>query len=127
MYTIDNKFEIGEECYTVYRTTTNYECPFCKGNGEVEYNGQNIRCNNCYGTGKLKNPKQTVLVVCKVKVRRVIASIWKDQTTIKYKVDCVDDVLRNVRNRGENTLFKTIEEAEKYCVEANTRQISPEF
>ena len=54
------------------------------------------------------------MAVCKVKVRRLIASIWKDQITIKYKVDGVDEFkLLNVRNRSENNLFKTEEEAEE--------------
>lgn len=127
MYTVDNKFEAGEECYTVCRTTTKYKCPFCEGKGKKKYNGYEIGCSNCRGTGKLDNPKETVLVVCKVKVRRLIALIWKDQISIKYKVDCVDDILRNIRNRSETSLFKTIEEAEKYCVEVNTKQVSPEF
>lgn len=121
MYTVENKFEIGEECYTVCRTTTKYKCPFCEGKGKKEYNGYEIGCSNCRGTGKLDNPKETVLVVCKVRVRRLIASIWKDQITIKYKVDCIDDIYRNIRNRGETSLFKTVEEAEKYCVEVNTK------
>ena len=68
------------------------------------------------------------MAVCKVKVRRLIASIWKDQITIKYKVDGVDEFkLVNVRNRGENNLFKIKEEAEKYCVDVNTKEVSGEF
>ena len=127
MYTVDNKFEIGEECYSVYRKPTHYECPICKGEGKFLYNGYDIWCKNCNGTGKLHNPKQSVLAVCKVRVRRLIASVWKDQITIKYKVDCVDDTYRNIRNRCEDNLFKTQEEAERYCVEVNTKQVTPEF
>ena len=68
------------------------------------------------------------MAVCKVKVRRLIVSIWQDQITIKYKVDGVDEFkLVNVRNRGENNLFKTKEEAEKYCVDVNTKEVSGEF
>ena len=68
------------------------------------------------------------MAVCKVKVRRLIASIWQDQITIKYKVDGVDEFkLVNVKNRGENNLFKTKEEAEKYCIDVNTKEISGEF
>ena len=68
------------------------------------------------------------MAVCKVKVRRLIVSIWQDQITIKYKVDGVDEFkLLNIRNRGENNLFKTKEEAEKYCVDVNTKEISSEF
>lgn len=127
MYTIDNKFEIGEECYTVCREKTTYKCPFCEGKGKKEYNGYEIICSNCNGSGKLNDPKVTVLVVCKVKVRRMIASIWNDNTNIKYKVDCVDNIFRSVRNREEASLFKTKEEAEKYCVEVNTKQLTPMF
>ena len=127
MYTVNNKFKIGEECYSVYRKCTHYECPFCKGNGKIEYNGYDISCNNCNGTGKLHNPKQSVLAVCKVRVRRLVVSIWKERITIKYKVDCVDDTYRNIRNRCEDNLFKTQEEAERYCVEVNTKQVTPEF
>ena len=68
------------------------------------------------------------MAVCKVKVRRLIVSIWQDQITIKYKVDGIDEFkLLNVRNRGENNLFKTEEEAEKYCVDVNTKEVSGAF
>ena len=128
MYSVENRFEIGEECYSVYRKPTHYKCPICEGNGKSLYNGYEIWCKNCSGSGKLHNPKQYVLAVCKVKVRRLIASIWQDQITIKYKVDGVDEFRSlNVRNRGENNLFKTKEEAEKYCVDVNTKEISGEF
>ena len=128
MYTVENKFEIGEACYSVYRKPTHYKCPICEGNGKFPYKGYEIWCKNCSGSGKLHNPKQSVMAVCKVKVRRLIASIWQDQITIKYKVDGVDEFkLLNVRNRSENNLFKTEEEAEKYCVDVNTKEVSGEF
>ena len=128
MYSVENKFEIGEECYSVYRKPTHYKCPICEGNGKFPYKGYEIWCKNCSGSGKLHNPKQSVMAVCKAKVRRLIVSIWQDQITIKYKVDGVDEFkLVNVRSRGENNLFKTKEEAEKYCVDVNTKEISGEF
>ena len=128
MYTVENKFEIGEECYSVYRKPTHYKCPICEGNGKFPYKGYEIWCKNCSGSGKLHNPKQSVMAVCKVKVRRLIASIWQDQITIKYKVDGIDEFkLVNIRNRSENNLFKTEEEAEKYCVDVNTKEVSGEF
>lgn len=129
MRTIDNKFEIGEECYTVCKeiTKTKCKCPFCEGKGKIEYNGYEIGCNNCYGSGELNNLKQPVLVVCKVKVRKMIASIWKTHITIKYKVDCIDDIYRDIRSCNEASLFKTLEEAEKYCADVNTQQIKQSF
>lgn len=30
MYTIDNKFELGEKCWSVYREKIKYECPICE-------------------------------------------------------------------------------------------------
>ena len=128
MYTVENKFEIGEECYSVYRKPTHYKCPICEGNGKLLYKGYEIWYKNCNGSGKLHNPKQSGMAVCKVKVRRLIASIWQDQISIKYKVDGVDEFkLVNVKNRSENNLFKTEEEAEKYCVDVNTKEVSGEF
>lgn len=127
MITVSNKFEIGEECYTVYRKPIHYKCPICEGNGKFQYNGYDIWCRNCNGTGKLHNAKQFVLDVCKVRVRRIFASIWNDQTTIKYRVDLLSDISCKVNNRSENNLFKTKEEAEKYCVAVNTKEITPEF
>ena len=128
MYIVENKFEIGEECYSAYRKPIHYKCPICDGKGQFEYNGYNIWCKNCNGSGKLHNPKQSVMAVCKVKIRRIIASIWSDQITVKYKVDGVDDFrFANIRNRSEESLFKTKEEAEKYCVEINTKEVRPEF
>ena len=82
MYSVENKFEIGEECYSVYRKPTHYKCPICEGNGKFTYKGYEIWCKNCSGSGKLHNPKQSVMAVCKVKVRRLIASI----TTAKENI-----------------------------------------
>ena len=127
MFTVDNKFEIGEECYSVYRKPTHYKCPVCEGNGKFLHNGYEVRCKNCNETGKLHNPKQSVLAVCKVRVRRIKVSRYEEVNSIKYVVTPIEPALANVKNRGENNLFKTIEEAEKYCVEVNTKQVTPEF
>lgn len=126
MYTIDNKFEIGEECYSVYRKPIKYKCPVCEGKGSFLHNGYEIDCKNCGGSGQQINPKQYVMDVCKVRVRRMTATLWKNHVTIKYKVDC-DDYSIRVSNRSELNLFKTVEEAEKYCVDVNTKQVTPEF
>lgn len=126
MYTINNMFEIGEECYSVYRKPIQFKCPVCEGLGYFQHNGYDIDCKNCGGSGKQQNPKQFVMDVCKVKVRRIITSLWKDHITIKYKVDC-DDYSIRVNNRSEKTLFKTRVEADTYCKAVNTKQIIPEF
>lgn len=127
MYTINNKFEIGEECYTTYRKPVKYKCPICEGKGEFIHNGYTVRCRNCNGTGELHNSHQYVLEVTKAKIRRITASIWQNTITIKYKVDNIENIPSTIKSRSETTLFKTKEEAEEYCMKANTEQIKPEF
>ena len=127
MLSINNKFEIGEECYTVYREPISYKCPICEGNGKFKHNGYDIWCKNCNGSGKTHNPKQTVLAVCKIRIERIVVSIWNNQIEIRYCVAPIDNALANINKRIENTIFKTEEEAEKYCVAVNTKEITPEF
>ena len=55
MHTVNNKFDIGEECYSVYRKPTHYKCPICEGNGKFPYKGYEIWCKNCNGSGKVTN------------------------------------------------------------------------
>lgn len=125
MKTIDNKFEIGEDCYTYVRENMEIICPVCKGTKKIHYNGYEIPCKQCNTTGKIVC-KQTVVVPRKVKIRRIVASIWNDATTIKYKIDAVDGYI-NVRNRGESSLFKTLEECEQKCKEINQGESSSAF
>ena len=117
MKTIDNKFEIGEVCYTYARKNVEIDCLVCKGTKKIIYNGYEISCKQCDSFGKIST-KQTVVAPHKVRIRRIIASIWNDITTVKYKVDSVGEYL-NIRNRSENTLFKTLEECEQRCKEIN--------
>ena len=125
MYAINNKFEIGEQCYSVYRVPVKYECPICKGEGEFEHNGYKIRCHNCDGTGQAHHNKETLLDVCKVQINSIKVSITNDNTiTVRYKVSGIGC---NARNRAETTLFKSLEKAEEYCKLVNTKQNAPEF
>ena len=117
MKTIDNKFEVGEECYTYYREKITVDCPICKGTKKIMYNGYEIPCKQCDSNGKIAT-NQTCVKSCKVKVKRIIANIWDEITTIKYKVDSVECYV-NVKNRAENSLFKTLEECEQKCIEIN--------
>lgn len=126
MYTVNNKFEIGEECYTVVRELIKCECPVCKCDGKFTYNGYEIKCKQCNGTGKI-DTNQSILTPCKVRVKRIKVAIWKDAFSIKYGVNCIDNVLRNVNNRQESSLFKTIEEAEKHCMAVNSGQTTSAF
>lgn len=117
MKIIDNRFEIAEECYTYARKNIEIDCPVCKGTKKIIYNGYEIPCKQCDYFGKVST-KQTVVTPHKVKIRRIIANIWKDVTIVKYKVDPVGEYV-NIKNRRENTLFKTLEECEQKCKEIN--------
>lgn len=124
MIEISNKFEIGEEVYTGVRVPVKYKCPICEGQGKFMHNEYEVRCSNCCGSGKLHNSHQFLLEPVKVRIRRINASIWKDVVTVKYKVDCNE---ANVRNRSESTLFRSLEDAERYCKECNTKEKAAEF
>lgn len=125
MKTVDNKFEIGEECYTYARENLHVICPVCNGSKKIVYSGYEIPCKQCNEIGKIV-AKQTVVTPYKVKIRRIIASIWEDETTVKYKVDSVGEYI-NVRNRNEQSLFKTLEECEQKCKEINQGESGSAF
>lgn len=124
MVQVNNKFEIGEELWTGVRVPVKYECPVCKGKGKFMHNGYEVRCNHCSGSGKIHESHQFLLEPVKVTVRRMIASIWNDQITVKYKVNCST---ANVNNRSETALFRTLEECEQYCKDCNTKTVRAEF
>ena len=125
MKTIDNKLEIGEECYTYARENIEIICPVCKGAKRIFYNNYEIPCKQCNALGKIIG-KQTVVAPRKVRIRRIVASIWNDVVTIKYKVDSVGEYI-NIRNRGESSLFKTLEECEQKCKEINQGECNAVF
>lgn len=128
MFTVDNKFEVGEECYSVYRKPITYKCPICEGNGFFEHKGYKVPCSNCNQTGVLKDLSHRVLDVCKVRINKVVASLDNiGSVCIKYRTKQFGNIDYNVRNRNENTLFKTKEEAENYCKEVNTKAAIGEF
>lgn len=126
MILVENKFNIGDECYTGYRQPVKYKCPICEGNGTFTHNGYSVKCSNCCGTGNLQNSRQFILVVGKVKINKVVATFNGEEVTVKYKVSAIEANC-NIRNRAEITLFKTAEEAEEFCKAVNTNQIGAEI
>lgn len=123
MITIENKFEVGEKAFTVYRMPVHYKCPICEGNGKFEHNGYEVQCKNCNGSGKLHDAHNTLLAPTEVTVSSIKISHNRINTSIRYKV--YSD--KNVRNRSQQTMFKTFEETENYCKCVNTKEIAPEF
>ena len=112
MRTINNGFEIGEECWTTYKKKTQYICPVCEGKGHFTYNGYEIQCRNCNATGNIVNQKQSVLDVCKAVVDRIDVAFYSDGSDkIKYRVHALGENRYDlpVRNRSKKNLFKTLE------------------
>lgn len=128
MYTISNKFELGEECWSVYRKKITYRCPVCDGNIKITYKGYKIPCPACTGRGFEESSKYT-LTHCKVKIKRVIASIGENEVDIRYNVEPIGEnwFNINVKHRNESMLFKTEEAVIEYCTGVNMKEISPEF
>ncbi len=128
MYAINNKFELGEECWSVYRKKIPYRCPTCDGRAEILYEGYRIHCPVCDGEG-FKESSECALIKSKVKIRRVIASIGENEADIRYNVEPIGKnwVNINVKHRNESMLFKTEEEAKSFCIAVNQKKISSEF
>lgn len=128
MYTIDNKFELDEECWSVYRKKIAYRCPVYNGEIEIAYKGYKIPCPVCGGKG-FEESSKCAMTPCKVRIKRVIASIGKNEIDIRYNVDPIENnwFNINVKHRNESMLFKTEEEATEYCIGVNMKEISSEF
>lgn len=69
------------------------------------------------------------MIQCKVKIKRVTASIGENEVDIRYNVDPIgkNQFNINVKHRNESMLFKTEEEATEYCIGVNMKEISSEF
>lgn len=128
MYTIDNKFELGEKCWSVYREKIKYECPICEMKKRIVYKGYLTSCPACDGKGFEESSKCT-MTHCKVKIKRVIASIGENEVDIRYNVEPIgkNRFNINVKHCNESMLFKTEEEAESFCIAVNKKEISSEF
>lgn len=114
---LNNKFDIGQELYTVIRTPIKYDCPICKGEGKFNHNGYDVKCPKCQGTGKLEDSKTIWNVAPKVRIRSIKANIHStNQQTIKYMLDCNEIY---IKSRPEPQLFDTIKEAEQFCYDNN--------
>jgi DNA-directed RNA polymerase subunit RPC12/RpoP len=128
MYTIDNKFELGEECWSVYREKISYRCPVCNGEMEITYKGYKIPCPACDRKG-FEESSKCAMTHCKVKIKRVIASIGENEVDIRYNVDPIgkNQFNINIKHRNESMLFKTEKEAIDYCIDVNKKETSSEF
>ena len=113
MFLVENKFEIGEECYATYRKAVHHTCPVCDGQGSFQHNEFYVKCSNCNGTGKIHRNKEYITDICKVKIKLIRVSRQGEQNWITYKLKMLDSCSNNVNSRREENLFKTYEDAMK--------------
>jgi len=122
MITINNKFEVGEKAFSVYRIPVQYKCPICEGDGKFEHNGYEVHCKNCNGTGKRKDEHNTLLASEEVEISSIKVLYNGTAVSITYRVNS-----QHIKSRSEKTVFKTLDEAENYCKAVNTKEVVSEF
>lgn len=118
MFTIDNKFNIGEEVYLIHQVPIKYNCPVCQGKGEFNYNGHDIRCPKCNGHGKLHDNKAKIWEVMDntYKISTIKVSYNGNDVHVRYKVSGY--------NRAESNIFQSYEDAKDQCHKLNYMDIS---
>lgn len=89
MFTVDNKYEIGQEVYIVQKGQSKEKCPACNGQGYKIIDGNKFSCVKCYGTGHLRG-KSIYQIIGKDTIDRI--------KTYKYRL----------HNRTNNIKIKTI-------------------
>jgi len=65
------------------------------------------------------------MIQCKVKIKRVTASIGENEVDIRYNVDPIGKNQFNINIKHRNV--KTEKEAIDYCIDVNRKDISSEF
>lgn len=126
MIEIHNKYNIGDEVYSYYRENYKVSCPFCNGTGEMQSERVHFKCIGCHGSGLISSPT-TYVKPCKVNIRRIKASIGKDLSqSIRYTVDCLTPGVA-CKNRTQENLFETEEQAQNYCNQINEQEIRSSF
>lgn len=107
------KFTSEDVVYTTKLVKEERICDVCEGNKTISYNGKQMRCPECSGTGVIKSNKQINVVLDEpYKIRKTKIDIGTNGSiTVKYKGVCGTQAL----NRSEENLFLTKEEAQKRC------------
>lgn len=104
MFTINNKFEIDENCFAVVERTVNKVCEVC----ESEY------------ITKAKLIVPVTIVSLKAKVFTTIKG--DKNISISYKVRAINPHTK-VKTRPEHLLFKAKEDAEKYITDIHKQGV----
>ena len=129
MHTIDNKFEVGQEVYSLTKTKERLEnkctCDVCMGRGKVTYKGYDVKCPKCKGKGDIILDSKVVEINTVDHEPYLIVSyrytVCKDSAILRYKIKQEKDHFSKSigKNVTEDMIFADREEAVKVCDELN--------
>lgn len=118
---LNNKFEIGEEVYSLAKENLKEDCVICSGKKTVtlktDKGDREIECFKCFGVGYSVSPhKKYVVNEEPYTVSSIKASIGKDKITLKY---CLKDSNGRKVSRTESNMSKDLEALRKKCENLN--------
>lgn len=124
MFTVDNKFDVGQEVYLVTKTKERLEnkctCDVCMGRGKVTYKGYDVKCPKCKGKGDIiLNSKVVEINTVDHEPYRIVSyryTVCKDGEILRYKIKQGYGKEKSVT---EEEIFAMREEAVKVCDELN--------
>lgn len=119
MLEVPVKHQSGDTVYTTKKTRK--VCHICEGQKTIIYNGKDMRCPECMGSGKsLKSKSIHVVIEQPFDIIATRITIKNDgEITVKYRGACGFQQL----TRTEDNLFTTKEEAQLKCDELNNKTV----
>jgi hypothetical protein len=115
---INPAFGLGEKGYGIKQKQTLrvVDCPQCDGQKEIYKNGHAYYCSMCKGSGVVHEASQKWYVdEGPFEIGVIRATISKNQIIYKYK----GRIDGSPSNKGDSTLFRTIDEAVAECNKRN--------
>ena len=119
MITVENRFNVGDEVYTIIRVPLEYDCVACTGTGAFSHNEQNVLCPKCKGSGKISDESKSINEATDaLKITSFRAGFNGHAQSINYRLfGCYKD--KWIKQRHEDNLYKTKSEAEAKALELN--------
>lgn len=118
---INNKFNIGDNVFSISRQMVSDVCPVCNGDKNIIVKNSRSEtemvCMNCHGRGFLgTGEKQYVVDSEKSNVSSFKVSVSTGKVAIKYTLRKKEG---NKISRAESNIFKDLESAKIRCKELN--------
>ena len=112
MFDVNNKFNIDDNCFTYARVPIKHVCPVCNGEKKITFNGYEMKCPYCCGSGKIHKAKEFEYRVFQVFIYGIRVSLNNaGNIHIRYKLKCADETV-NISSRAESNLFYTYDDAQ---------------